>query len=199
MNIFNAMIAPIPPAGHGIFAVSLNLFQNIGVNNFKKNISSEKLTASLHRYSLKLTKDLDRRKDLFQETYYRLLKNQEKYQDVENLIPISITIMKNIFLDSVGKISEQQINEGIDNEIEIQGSQGNIMFENESNNSSYDELRACMTKLTLEQRDIIHLWQDGVSYKDVSNYLGITVANAKVKFLRAKDFLFKCINELRNR
>ena len=73
------------------------------------------------------------------------------------------------------------------------------MFENESNNSSYDELRACMTKLTLEQRDIIHLWQDGVSYKDVSNYLGITVANAKVKFLRAKDFLFKCINELRNR
>lgn len=199
MHSFINLPAPSSPAGYGFFDVYLNLSQNIQVSNFKKNISSEKLTASLYRYSLKLTKDLDKREDLFQETYYRLLKHQVKYQNVENLIPIAITTMKNIFLDSVGKINEQQLNEEQDNEIEIEGNQRNILFAGESNDSSFDEIRTCMGKLTLEQRDIVHLWQDGVSYKEVSNYLGITVANAKVKFLRAKDFLYKCINELRNR
>ena len=68
----------------------------MGNANFNEEIIS--LEPSLTRYAYSLTADMDDAKDLVQETYFKALYNQDKFDEQTNIKAWMYTIMKNTFI-----------------------------------------------------------------------------------------------------
>jgi len=64
---------------------------------------------SLKPFAITLTRDSEDAKDLFQETLYRALANEDKYSIGTNIKAWLYTIMRNIFINSYRKKSKQNI------------------------------------------------------------------------------------------
>ena len=63
----------------------------------------------LKPFAITLTRDSEDAKDLFQETLYRALANEDKYGIGTNIKAWLYTIMRNIFINSYRKKSKQNI------------------------------------------------------------------------------------------
>jgi RNA polymerase sigma factor (sigma-70 family) len=74
-------------------------FKNMVVNN----------ADYLKPFAINLTRDAEDAKDLCQETLYRALVNQEKYNIGTNIKAWLFTIMRNIFINDYRKKARQQI------------------------------------------------------------------------------------------
>lgn len=61
----------------------------------------------LKQLALKLTKQMDDADDLIQETFYKAIKNQDKYRTGTNLKGWLYTIMKNTFINNYRKKKNQ--------------------------------------------------------------------------------------------
>jgi RNA polymerase sigma factor (sigma-70 family) len=64
---------------------------------------------SLKPFAITLTRDSEDAKDLFQETLYRALANEDKYSIGTNIKAWLYTIMRNIFINTYRKKSKQNI------------------------------------------------------------------------------------------
>jgi RNA polymerase sigma factor (sigma-70 family) len=73
-------------------------FNNLLVNN----------ADFLKPFAINLTKDTERAKDLFQETLYKALANEEKYNVGTNIKAWLFTIMRNIFINDYRRKAKQQ-------------------------------------------------------------------------------------------
>src|SRR5258706_15721045 len=62
----------------------------------------------LRPFAINLTRDAEDAKDLYQETLYRALVNQEKYNIGTNIKAWLFTIMRNIFINDYRKKAKQQ-------------------------------------------------------------------------------------------
>jgi RNA polymerase sigma factor (sigma-70 family) len=62
----------------------------------------------LKPFAINLTKDSEVAKDLFQETLYKALANQEKYNVGTNIKAWLFTIMRNIFINDYRRKAKQQ-------------------------------------------------------------------------------------------
>ncbi len=62
----------------------------------------------LKPFAVNLTKDTETAKDLFQETLYKALANQEKYNAGTNIKAWLFTIMRNIFINDYRRKAKQQ-------------------------------------------------------------------------------------------
>ena len=102
------------------FVQNKNLRQN-SIMNFDKQIVSKAFSQSLDRFALTLTRDLDKAADLVQQTLYKLLHKKDELQEEPNLLPLAITILKNLFYDDVRKKKEYQLSEDADNDIATEG------------------------------------------------------------------------------
>jgi len=60
-------------------------------------------TSLLNAFAYNLTKNVEDARDLFQETAYRAIKNQEKFRPGTNFKAWLMTIMKNIFINDYRK------------------------------------------------------------------------------------------------
>ena len=73
-------------------------FNNLLVNN----------ADFLKPFAINLTKDTETAKDLFQETLYKALANEEKYNVGTNIKAWLFTIMRNIFINDYRRKTKQQ-------------------------------------------------------------------------------------------
>ena len=173
------------------FVQNKNLRQN-SIMNFDKQIVSKAFSQSLDRFALTLTQDLDKAADLVQQTLYKLLKKKDALQEEPDLIPLAITILKNLFYDDVRKKKEYQLSDDTDNDIATEGIEDQISSE-ETDSSMKSKIDYCISKLSNLEREIVAYWQAGLSYQQVSENLQISLANARVKFNRSKESLRICL------
>jgi len=173
------------------FVQNKNLRQN-NIMTFNEQIVSKNFSRSLDRFALTLTRDIDKAADLVQQTLYKLLHKKDELQDEPDLLPLAITILKNLFYDDVKKKKEYQLSDDADNDIATEGIEDQIANE-ETDNSIKNKIDYCISKLSNLERDIIAYWQAGLSYQKVSENLQISLANARVKFNRSKESLRICL------
>ena len=173
------------------FVQNKNLRQN-SIMNFDKQIVSKAFSQSLDRFALTLTRDLDKAADLVQQTLYKLLHKKDELQKEPNLLPLAITILKNLFYDDVRKKKEYQLSEDADNDIATEGIEDQIANA-EADNSMKNKIDYCISKLSNLEREIVAYWQAGLSYQKVSENLQISLSNARVKFNRSKESLRICL------
>src|SRR6187399_1334780 len=88
----------------------------------------------LRPFAVSLTRDQEIAKDLFQETLYKALVNQDKYSTGTNIKAWLFTIMRNIFINDYRRKTKQRtIFDNSTNETLI--NTGKIVVSNEGENS----------------------------------------------------------------
>jgi len=150
--------------------------------SFETQLLSSTLRKKMMNIAMSKTKNIDNAEDLIQKSYLRAFEKQKQFTG--NLIdPWIITILKNIFLDDIRKRSEETTTDELP-ELSVLGYEEDVLLERDKD--------MCLDKLSDQEREIIDLHQI-VSYKDISNDLGIETGTLRQRLLRAKEKFIECM------
>ena len=134
-------------------------------------------------YALTLVNYVDAQ-DLCQTTMVKLIENQEKFLQSNTPTAYAKTILKHTFVDNYRK--QKKIvplsTESLESSYNFDAS------------CEYEEMLRCLEKHNEVERTIIGMLESGNSYKEMQEFIGdITIANLRVKALRARKTLAECM------
>ena len=153
-----------------------------------RNFNSElvSLEPSLTRYAYSLTLDSDEAKDLVQETYYKALNNQDKFDNETNIKAWLYTIMKNTFInDYRRRVKKQAIFNKDIQEFVLNNKPTDTSPESDFN---YRELSLLINSLEPEFRIPFQMHDSGYKYQEIADELGLHLGMVKsrIHFSRQK-------------
>lgn len=135
---------------------------------------------SLYYYVLKLTANEEKSKDIVQECFLRLWENIESIDTSTNLLPLLITYIKNLLIDDFRKEQKRKL---FLTSLQQQQPGDFIQPEAEQQLALKDrqaQLSATLSDLS-DKRQLIYrmVKQEGLTYKEVSRLLSISIADVK--------------------
>ena len=154
--------------------------------NKEVTILKEKLLETnkkLMPYALTLVNYADA-EDLCQTTMMKLIENQEKFLQSNTPTAYAKTILKNAFVDNYRKQKKivPLITESLESSYNFDAS------------CEYEEMLRCLEKHNEVERTIIGMLESGNSYEEMQEFIGdISIANLRVKALRARKTLAECM------
>ncbi len=146
-------------------------------------------TEFLKPFAITLTRDNEAAKDLLQETMYRALANQDKYNVGTNIKAWLYTIMRNIFINNYRRKAKQAtILDSTPNEFLINQSQGAVA--NEAITSIHvKEVQRAIYDLPEIFRNPFLLYFDGYKYHEIADMLGEPLGTIKSRIHFARKLL----------
>ena len=137
----------------------------------------------VYKYLLTNSHDEDIAEELTQETFYRAVKNINKFKNDSKISTWLCKIARNLWIDEIKrKYKFKEINE---NDFII--SEDDI-FANEDRIKLFGKIQ----KLDIETRDVIHLRLTGeLSFREIAQIMGKTENWVRVTFYRGKEKLRK--------
>jgi RNA polymerase sigma factor (sigma-70 family) len=146
-------------------------------------------TEFLKPFAVTLTKDTEVAKDLLQETMYRALANQEKYNVGTNIKAWLYTIMRNIFINNYRRKAKQQtIFDNTPNEFLLNYNQVTISNAAEVNLKLKD-IQAAIHKLPAIFRTPFMLYFEGYKYHEIGEMLKEPLGTIKSRIHFARKLL----------
>lgn len=152
--------------------------------NFNSEIIS--LEPSLTRYAFSLTSNMEDAKDLVQETYFKALNNQDKFDEQTNIKAWMYTIMKNTFInDYRRRVKKQAIFNKDVQEFVLVSKPAQSSPESDYN---FRELTAMVNSLEPEFRIPFQMHDNGYKYQEIADELGLHLGTVKsrIHFSRQK-------------
>jgi RNA polymerase sigma factor, sigma-70 family len=144
------------------------------------------LEPCLTRYAYSLTMDIDDAKDLVQETYFKALNNQDKFDNETNIKAWLYTIMKNTFInDYRRRVKKQAIFSKDVHEFVLNSRPADTNPESDYN---YRELTILVNSLEPEFRIPFQMHDNGFKYQEIADELGLHLGTVKsrIHFSRQK-------------
>ena len=143
----------------------------------------------LKPFAATLTRDNEAAKDLFQETLYRALANQDKYNVGTNIKAWLYTIMRNIFINNYRRKTKQAIVlDSTPNEYLINQYQGAVVNEAIAN-INLKEVQQAIYNLPEIFRNPFLLYFDGYKYNEIADMLGEPLGTIKSRIHFARKLL----------
>ena len=145
----------------------------------------------LKPFAVTLTRDQEAAKDLFQETLFRALSNQDKYHVGTNIKAWLYTIMRNIFINNYRrKAKRNTIFDNTPNEFLIDYNQGAV-----SNQAiagiNIKEIQAAIHNLPEIFKNPFMLYYDGFKYHEIAEHLNIPIGTVKNRIFHARKEIQK--------
>jgi RNA polymerase sigma-70 factor (ECF subfamily) len=143
----------------------------------------------LKPFAINLTKDSEAAKDLYQETLYKALANQEKYNVGTNVKAWLFTIMRNIFInDYRRKVKQQTIFDSTPEDYLLNYKQASVA------NAAESELRLKEINKAIHQLPEIFktpfkLYFDGYKYHEIAEALNEPLGTIKSRIHFARKLL----------
>lgn len=143
----------------------------------------------LRPFAINLTRDNEAANDLYQETLYKALANQEKYNVGTNIKAWLFTIMRNIFINDYRRKTKQRtIFDNTPNDFLINQKQVSIT------NSAESSLRLKEIKQAIQQLPEIFktpflLYFDGYKYNEIAKMLHEPLGTIKSRIHFARKLL----------
>ena len=156
------------------------------MSNFETLLFSEDLKVKLMNIAMSKTFNKDNAFDLIQNTYLKAIENQDKF-DGSNIDAWTVTILKNLFIDSTRKKTEELMGDDLPDTTANDDTES-IIIENELE----EERDRCMKTLSNDERDVIALHQSS-SYDEISKILNIKPGTLRQILRRAKDKFIQCM------
>jgi RNA polymerase sigma factor, sigma-70 family len=148
---------------------------------------------NLVRYAYSLTLDLDDAKDLVQETFFKALNNQEKFDDQTNIKAWLYTIMKNTFInDYRRRVKKQAIFNKDVHEFVLNSKPADANPESDFN---YRELTLMVNSLEPEFRIPFQMHDNGFKYQEIADELGLHLGTVKSRIHFSRQKLMERLNE----
>jgi RNA polymerase sigma factor (sigma-70 family) len=143
----------------------------------------------LKPFAVNLTRDQEAAKDLYQETLYKAIANQDKYNVGTNIKAWLFTIMRNIFInDYRRKVKQKTIFDNTPNEYLINLRQASI------SNAAESDLRIKEINTAIQQLPEIFktpflLYFDGYKYHEIADVLKEPLGTIKSRIHFARKLL----------
>jgi len=149
----------------------------------------------LKPFAVSLTRDQEIAKDLFQETLYKALANQDKYSTGTNIKAWLFTIMRNIFInDYRRKVKQRTIFDNSPNEATINS--GKIVVSNEGENRlRAKEIHEAIYQLPQIFKIPFLLYFEGYRYHEISGSLNEPLGTVKSRIHFARKLLRKQLRQ----
>ena len=143
----------------------------------------------LKPFAINLTRDTEAANDLYQETLYKALANQEKYNAGTNIKAWLFTIMRNIFINDYRRRTKQRtIFDSSPNEYLINNKQGIIANTAESN-LRVKEIKKAIQQLPGIFKTPFLLYFDGYKYNEIAAVLQEPLGTIKSRIHFARKLL----------
>lgn len=143
----------------------------------------------LKPFAINLTRDNESAKDLFQETLYKALANQDKYNAGTNIKAWLFTIMRNIFINNYRRKAKQQtIFDNTPNDFLLNNQQVTIANTAESN-LKIKEINEAINSLPAIFRTPFLLYFDGYKYHEIAEALQEPLGTIKSRIHFARKLL----------
>ena len=143
----------------------------------------------LKPFANNLTKDSETAKDLFQETLYKALANQEKYNVGTNIKAWLFTIMRNIFInDYRRKIKQQTIFDNTPNDFLLNYNQAAV-FNQAETDLRIKEIYQAIYLLPEIFKTPFLLYFDGYKYHEIAEALNEPLGTIKSRIHFARKLL----------
>lgn len=151
----------------------------------------------LYQLAMKLTKSTEDSNDLLQETYYKALKNSEKFQEGTNIKGWLYTIMKNTFINAYRKKKNQNtFVDDTDNKYFIN------MKETEKTvktDASVDQ-EYMMKQINSVEKTYVEtfmMYYNGYKYEEIAEILGIPLGTVKSRIFLARRKMMAKLKDYR--
>jgi len=151
----------------------------------------------LLQLAMKLTKSVEDSNDLIQETFFKALKNREKFQEGTNIKGWLYTIMKNTFINAYRKRRNQNtfIDE-TDNKYFI-----NLRESEKTDHTDASVDREYMLKQinTVEKTyvETFMMYYNGYKYEEIAEILGIPLGTVKSRIFLARKKMVEKLKDYR--
>ncbi len=153
-------------------------------NTFQKEIIE--LEKNLSRYAYSLTSNRDDAKDLVQETFFKALNNQEKFNEHTNIKAWVYTIMKNTFINDYRRRTKRQTLFNDDVHEYVMNSRPSDL--GPETDFGFRELNSVVNELEPEFRIPFQMHDNGYKYQEIADELGLHLGTVKsrIHFSRQK-------------
>jgi RNA polymerase sigma factor (sigma-70 family) len=143
----------------------------------------------LKPFAVNLTKDSETANDLYQETLYKALANQEKYNVGTNIKAWLFTIMRNIFInDYRRKVKQKTVFDNSANDYLINLKQASVSNAAESN-LRMKEITEAVHQLPEIFKTPFRLYFDGYKYQEIADVLAEPLGTVKSRIHFARKLL----------
>lgn len=151
----------------------------------------------LYYYVLKLTANEEKSKDIVQECFLRLWENMASIDTSANLLPLLVTYIKNLLIDDFRKEQKRKL---LLHSMQQQQAGDIIQPEAEQQLALKDrqaQLSATLSGLSYKRQLIYRMVkQEGLTYKEVSRELSISIADVKKQMRMSLQVLRKVMQIL---
>lgn len=148
----------------------------------------------LKPFAVNLTRDTEAANDLYQETLYKALANQEKYNAGTNIKAWLFTIMRNIFINNYRRKAKQKtIFDNTPNDYLINLKQATVSNDAESD-MRIKEIKKAIQQLPEIFKTPFLLYFDGYKYNEIAEVLNEPLGTIKSRIHFARKLLKEQIN-----
>ena len=159
----------------------------MSVFNFSSQI--HELSNLLQAFAYKLTKNFEDSKDLYQETAFRALTNEDKFRQGTNLKAWLFTIMRNIFINNYRKkVKANTILDATDNLYYLNAGSKTVSNSGESS-VTMEELRKLVDALDDSIRIPFMMHYYGYKYQEIAEQLDLPLGTVKSRIFFARKEL----------
>lgn len=143
----------------------------------------------LRPFAYNLTKNADETEDLIQDTFFRALKNHEKFNEGTNIKAWLFTIMKNIFINNYRKNQKRNvINDGSDNQYLLNSTRQTVRSDAYRTFLSED-INNAMDKVSKDFTVPFIMYFEGFKYQEIAETLGLPLGTVKSRIFFARKEL----------
>ena len=157
------------------------------------------------QFAFRLTGNADDARELVQESYYRVLRNWERYDTSQPLENWFFSILRHVFLDGLRKFDKQGNVASLDAPVEdardksydeVLEDRADRVLEALERQESVRAVRDAMERLTAEHRGVLTLADlEGLSYEEISQVLDCPVGTVRSRVSRARLALKRVLLE----
>ncbi len=149
----------------------------------------EGMSSVLHAFAYNLTKNVEDAKDLYQETAFRAITNQDKFRAGTNFKAWLFTIMKNIFINNYRKKTKANtIMDSTENLYYINS--GSVTINNQAeSNIMMKELIKMVEELDNSIKIPFLMHYQGFKYQEIADQLDLPLGTVKSRIFFARKEL----------
>ncbi len=151
-------------------------------------------TEYLKPFAMTLTRDMEKAKDLIQDTLYRALANREKYNDGTNIKAWMYTIMRNIFINNYRRTAKQKtVFDNTPNDYLLDYNQ--VSTENSAETTlGLKEINEAVYMLPEIFKNPFQLYCEGYKYHEIADILSEPLGTIKSRIHFARKLLKEQLN-----
>ena len=146
------------------------------------------LKNELYRLALRITLNPAEAEDVVQDTLIKVWNRREQWDDIESIEAFCLTICRNLSLDRMRKLENQNqsLEEGAHDEPDH--SYASNPEEQAMQRDRVELIRRLISELPEKQRSAMHLREfEGKSYKEIASIMAISEEQVKVNIFRARQ------------